>query len=77
MDKILVIASREFRAAVLNKAFLVSLVLMPVLILISSNASRVAQGWKSQKKRAIAIIDRTPGKGVDAVQTLELLREKN
>ena len=76
MDKILVIASREFRAAVLNKAFLVSLVLMPVLILISSNASRVAQGWKSQKKRAIAIIDRTPGKGVDAVQTLELLREK-
>ena len=76
MEKILVIAGREFRAAVLNKAFLVSLILMPVLILISSNASSIAQGWKSQKARSIAIIDRTPGIGVEAVPTLRLLRER-
>ena len=76
MEKILVIAGREFRAAVLNKAFLVSLILMPVLILISSNASRFAQGWKSQKSRSIAIIDRTPGVGVEAVATLRLLRDR-
>lgn len=76
MEKILVIAAREFRAAVLNKAFLISLVMMPVLILISSNASRVAQGLKSKKIRNIAIIDRTPGKGTDAVATLNLFRQK-
>ncbi len=76
MNKILVIAIREFRAAVLNKAFLLSLILMPVMILISSNASRVAQGWKNTKTRTIAIMDRTPGNGVDAVATLNLLRDK-
>lgn len=76
MNKILVIAIREFRASVLNKAFLISLVLMPVMILISSSASNLAQGWKNPKVRTIAIMDRTPGKGVEAVATLELLRKK-
>lgn len=76
MNKILVIAVREFRAAVMNKAFLISLIMMPVMILISTSASHVAQGWKNPKVRSIAIMDRTPGKGVDAVPTLELLREK-
>ena len=31
MNKVFVIAAREFKAAVLNKAFLISLVLMPVM----------------------------------------------
>ena len=75
MNKIFVIAAREFKAAVLNKAFLISLVLMPVMILISSNVSRLAQGWKSRDTRTIAIIDQTPGQAVGAVASMDLLRE--
>jgi len=76
MRKILVIAVREFRAAVLNKAFMISVIMMPVMIAISAAASRMADTWKTQDLRRIAIVDRTPGQGVEAVATLDLLRSR-
>lgn len=76
MRKILVIAVREFRAAVLNKAFVISVIAMPVMIAISASASRMADSWKTQAVRTIAVVDRTPGKGVEAVTTLDLLRSR-
>lgn len=76
MRKILVIAVREFRAAVLNKAFMISVIMMPVMIAISAAASRMADTWKTHELRTIAIVDRTPGKGVEAVATLDLLRSR-
>jgi ABC-2 type transport system permease protein len=61
LRKIFVIAAREFGAAVKTKAFLVSLVLMPLLMFGGILVQRVAGKMGDIKTKRIAVIDRTPG----------------
>jgi ABC-2 type transport system permease protein len=78
MNKILLIAKREFRATVLSKAFLISLLTMPIGFGAAIGLPQLMQRFKSNegKVRKIVIVDRTPGPGVQAAETLERLREQ-
>lgn len=61
MRKIFVIAMREFSAAVKSKAFLVSLVLMPLLMFGGMIVQRAAGRLGDIKPKRLAVIDRTEG----------------
>jgi ABC-2 type transport system permease protein len=64
LRRILVIALREYNAAVRTKAFLVSLVLFPVLMLGSFGVQSLLHGMGDTKPKHFAVIDRTAGEGV-------------
>jgi ABC-2 type transport system permease protein len=64
--KILVIAGREYRAAVRTKAFVVTLVLMPVLMLGSIGLQVVFKRMEDTKEKKFAVVDRSPGGKVAA-----------
>src|SRR4051812_23543834 len=57
----LLIAAREYKAVVRTKAFLVSLVLMPLLMGGSFLFQALLEGRGSTKPKHFAVIDRTPG----------------
>jgi ABC-2 type transport system permease protein len=59
--KILVVAVREFKAAVRTKSFIVSLVLMPVLMGGGAAAQVFFKGQSRVQDKHFAIVDRTPG----------------
>src|SRR5262249_25754192 len=59
--KILVIARREYFAAVRSKAFIVTLVLMPVLMGGSILIQALFQKLEEQKPRRFAVVDRSGG----------------
>jgi ABC-2 type transport system permease protein len=59
--KIFVIAAREYRAAVRTKAFLITLVLMPVLMLGSIVLQLAFKRLEDTKEKKIAVVDRSPG----------------
>jgi ABC-2 type transport system permease protein len=61
MRKIWVVAKREYKAAVLTKAFLISVALMPLLMGGSILAETLLKGVGAAKERVFAIIDRSPG----------------
>ena len=61
MRKIWVIAWREFNATVRTKAFLVGIVLMPVLMCGSVVVSIITERLEDRSSQKIAIVDRTPG----------------
>ena len=61
MRKVLVIAGREYRAAVRSKAFLVTLVLMPVLMGASAVVQVVFKRLEDTGEKAFAVVDRSPG----------------
>jgi ABC-2 type transport system permease protein len=61
MRKIFVIAKREYQAAVRTKAFIVTLVLMPVLMLGSVAVQALFKKLEDTKEKHYAVIDRTPG----------------
>src|SRR5947207_13630952 len=61
MRKVLVIAAREYRAAVRTRAFLLSLVLMPVLMGGSFILQMVFKHLDDTTEKRVAVIDRTPG----------------
>jgi ABC-2 type transport system permease protein len=61
MHKVLVIALREYRAAVRTKAFLISLVMLPVLMGGSLGVQMLVMKADSVKDKRYAVIDRTPG----------------
>ena len=61
MRKIWVIAWREFNATVRTKAFLVGIVLMPVLMCGSVVVSIITEKLEDRSSQKIAIVDRTPG----------------
>ena len=61
MQKVLTVALREFKAAVMTKAFLISLVLMPILMGGSFLIQYLFRDIKSLKDKTFVIIDRTPG----------------
>jgi ABC-2 type transport system permease protein len=69
MRKVLVIAVREYRAAVRTKAFLISLTLMPLLMGGSIGVQFLLKKMDDTKDKHFAIIDRTPDE--------KLLRELN
>jgi len=76
MNKTLLIAKREFRAAILSKAFLISLLTLPIMFIAGIGLPSLIDRFKSTDTRRIVIVDRTPGKGVEAAATLERLRDR-
>ena len=67
MKKILTIAAREYRAMVGTKAFLISIIMMPVLMLSSLFALELMKTATSVKERSIAVIDHT-GRFAEPIQ---------
>jgi ABC-2 type transport system permease protein len=61
MRKVLVVALREYRAAVRTKAFLISLILMPLLMGGSIGVQIFFKKMDDTKEKSFAVIDRTPG----------------
>jgi ABC-type Na+ efflux pump permease subunit len=61
VKKILVIARREYQAAVRSKAFIITLVMMPLLMGGSIGIQALFQKLEEQKPRRFAVIDRTGG----------------
>ena len=61
MRKTWVIAWREFNATVRTKAFVVGIVLMPILMCGSVVVSIITEKLEDQSSQKIAVIDRTPG----------------
>jgi ABC-type Na+ efflux pump permease subunit len=57
----MVIASREFGAAVKSKAFVISLVLMPLMMFGGIFVQRMTEKIADVKDKRIAVIDRSPG----------------
>jgi ABC-2 type transport system permease protein len=61
MRKVLIVAVREYLASVRTKAFIISLVIMPVLMLGSIAVQHLLQGFRDTKKETYAVIDRSGG----------------
>ena len=61
MRKVLVIAAREYRAAVRSKAFVVTLVLMPVLMGASALVQVLFKKLEDTAEKTYAVVDRSPG----------------
>jgi ABC-2 type transport system permease protein len=61
MRKTFVIAVREYLAAVRTKAFVITLVIMPVLMAGSLLVQWLLSGYHDTETKRIAIVDRTPG----------------
>ncbi len=59
MRKVLAVALREYRAAVQTKAFILSLVLMPVLAAISIGMQLLVNKADAQTTKTYAVVDRT------------------
>jgi ABC-2 type transport system permease protein len=59
--KVLVVALREYNAAVRTKAFLIGLLIMPLLMGGSILASALLGKYRDTKERKVAVVDRTPG----------------
>jgi ABC-2 type transport system permease protein len=66
MRKILIIAKREYLAAVRSKAFIISLVLMPVMMGASIGLQALTKKLDDHKEKAYAVVDRTPGAKIAA-----------
>jgi ABC-2 type transport system permease protein len=64
MRKTLVIAIREYQAAVRTKAFLISLLVLPLLMGGSVAAQLLLRGRVDTEPKRFAIIDRTPGQQI-------------
>jgi ABC-2 type transport system permease protein len=64
LRKILVIAAREYNAAVRTKAFLVSLVFFPLIMLGSFAVQALLRDRVDTNAKRFAVIDRTAGEGV-------------
>ena len=59
MRKIITIAVREYKAMVATKAFLLSIILMPIIMLGSIVFMSVLQSQAKIKTRRIALVDHT------------------
>lgn len=64
MRKMLVVAVREYLAAVRTKAFLITLVIMPVLMSGSILVQGLLRDYRDTKTKKFAIVDRTPGASI-------------
>jgi len=61
MNKVFTIAKREFKAAVMTKAFLVSIIVMPLMMGGSLLIQYVFRDSKSIDEKKFIVIDRSPG----------------
>jgi ABC-2 type transport system permease protein len=61
MNKVVVIAAREYKAAVHTKSFLISVLLMPVLMGGSAGIQYLMKKQGSTQDRRFAVVDLTPG----------------
>lgn len=78
MHKALIVAVREYKAAVYTKAFIISLAVMPLMMGGGLLASYLLRGVKDLKERRFAVIDRTEGaKLVAILETKVETRNKN
>ena len=69
MRKVLVIAAREYRAAVRSKGFIVTLILMPVLMAASVGVQVLFKKYDDTSEKRVAVVDRSPGaKVADALK---------
>jgi ABC-2 type transport system permease protein len=59
--KIFIIAAREYRVAVRSKAFIVTLVLMPVLMGASAGVQVLFKKFEDTREKKFAVVDRSPG----------------
>jgi ABC-2 type transport system permease protein len=76
MHKMLIVARREYNAAVRTKAFLISLFLMPVLMGGGAIAQYLLRNQVNLDEKRFAVIDRTPGEQL--VGVLEVaVKERN
>lgn len=64
MRKVWVVAWREFRATVQTKAFVVGIVLMPILMCGSVLVSIVTEKLEDRSSKTVVIVDRTPGEKI-------------
>ncbi len=61
MYKIWAVAKREYRAAVKSKAFVISIVMMPILMVVSGGIQWWFTKMQMEKEKLYVIIDRSPG----------------
>jgi ABC-2 type transport system permease protein len=59
MPKFLVVAVREYRAAVQTRAFLISVALVPLLLVVTLSIQRMTQAADLGKTKAFAVVDRS------------------
>lgn len=64
MHKIWTIACREYIATVRTKAFLISLVLMPIMMCSGGLVSYITERMEDRSEKIFVVIDRTPGQQV-------------
>lgn len=74
MRKIWIIAKREYKAAVMTKAFIIGILLMPLMMGGSILSEVLLKGKTGPKEKKFAVVDRSPGGGLFAV--LEAAVEK-
>jgi ABC-type Na+ efflux pump permease subunit len=72
MRKLWVIAGREYKAAVKTKAFLISLVLVPILWAASIGIQVLVHKAEDRSTKKYAVVDRTDDRGVAAALTAGL-----
>src|SRR5437879_2287444 len=61
MRKMLVIANREYQAAVRTKSFIISLVIMPVMMVGGALIQFLLKDQVDLREKKFAVVDRTPG----------------
>jgi ABC-2 type transport system permease protein len=66
MRKVWTVAAREYKAAVQTKAFIISLVLMPVLMAGSIGLQFLMKKAEDRSTKKYAVVDRTPGRQLAA-----------
>lgn len=71
MQKVLTVAKREFQAAVMTKAFLISLIMMPILMGGSLLIQYLFRDVKSLKDKTYVVIDRTPNAAIASKLTIK------
>src|SRR5438093_1257529 len=64
MRKMLVVAAREYLAAVKTKTFLIGLLLMPLMMGGSAVATWLLKDFVDTRDKHFAVVDRTPGREV-------------
>jgi ABC-2 type transport system permease protein len=77
MRKVLAIAAREYRAAVQSKAFIISLVLMPVIWGGSIALQRLVKKAEDRSTKKVAVIDRTAGQQIRPALDLAVERRNS
>ncbi len=78
MNKILIVARREFLAAVRTKTFLITLVIMPLLMGGSILVQLLLKDFQEAKERRYAVLDRTPGESLlPAIRTAVAIYNEN